>query len=132
MSVALDTSVVLRLLTGEPPAQTEAALTFLGLQSSPAVLSDLVIAESYHALKHHYSVSHSDAVKFLTMLAHDPKTRCSGVAQGVLKNLNESRSANLAGLLDLLIHADYQREDAQLITFDRDLGRLPGVLLLKD
>ena len=34
-------------------------------------------------------------------------------------------------LLDRIIHADYERDDLQLVTFDRDLARLPGTQLVE-
>ena len=62
MSAGLDTSVTLRLLTGVPTEQATAAREFVAASPSPVVISDLVIAETYFALRHHYEVPHADAV----------------------------------------------------------------------
>jgi len=56
VKVGLDTSVVLRLLTGEPELQARRALAELdALASSGAVplVSDLVVSEVYFALQYH-------------------------------------------------------------------------------
>ena len=68
MKVGLDTSVVLRLLLGQPADQTSRAVAFLDELSRGghhAVISDLVVAEAYFALQHHYDVSKQDALKGL-------------------------------------------------------------------
>jgi predicted nucleic acid-binding protein len=59
MSVALDTSVILRLLTGEPEALAGRAL--VEVQELPRggealVVSDLVVSEVYFALQYHYDM----------------------------------------------------------------------------
>ena len=57
MKAGLDTSVVLRLLLGQPADQAARAVAFLDELSRGghhAVVSDLVVAEAYFALQHHY------------------------------------------------------------------------------
>mgnify|MGYP001569072089 CR=1 FL=1 len=57
MSLGLDTSVLLRLLVGEPVALATKAQNRLVEAHhirQAVIISDLVIAEAYHALKHHY------------------------------------------------------------------------------
>ncbi|HEY5441835.1 MAG TPA: PIN domain-containing protein [Gemmatimonadaceae bacterium] len=131
MSVGLDTSVVLRLLTGTPPHQAETARGLLASAQEPVTLSDLVVGETYFALRHHYAVPHADAVRPLTALLSDPRVRGSGVARAVLAEASSRGPAkSRPGLIDRLIHADYGRDDLQLVTFDRDLARIPGVRLL--
>lgn len=127
MSVSLDTSVVLRLLTGEPAEQAEAATRFMAELESPALVSDLVISELYFTLRHHYSVPHTAAVKALLSFVRDSRVRNTGVAAQVLAHMG---SASRPGLIDRLIHADYDRDGFETITFDRDFSRLPNTRLL--
>lgn len=55
----LDTSVVVRLLVGMPEAQYRVArrrLENAHAQGETVLVSDLVIAETCHVLRHHYGI----------------------------------------------------------------------------
>ena len=127
MSLGLDTSVTLRLLTGQPPSQAEAARALVASAAAPVAISDLVVAETYFALRHHYAVPHAEAVRALHALLSDDRIRSSGIARAVLAGaVAQGASKSQPGLLDRFIHADYARDDLQLVTFDRELARLGG------
>lgn len=123
--IGLDTSVVLRLLVGEPRDQAETARRRLeegttGLPS--AAVSDLVVGETYFALRHHYAVPHAEAISSLASLLEDPRVRATGVARAVLREI--VRDDAPPGVIDRLIHGDYGRAGANLLTFDRQAARL--------
>ncbi|MFA7172022.1 MAG: hypothetical protein WC340_01195 [Kiritimatiellia bacterium] len=64
-SISIDTCVVLRLLVGTLEKQSEQAVGFLQESFSKGVricVSDLVVAESYHALIYHYNVPKLKAI----------------------------------------------------------------------
>lgn len=126
--VGLDTSVVVRLLIGEPELQAAAALRFLQRSVEPVLVSDLVIAESYFALRHHYATPHAAAIEFLIRLAEHPRIRTTTRAREVLA---VSAHKEAPGLVDRLIHADYQEQGATLLTFDRSAARLERARLLR-
>ena len=131
MSLALDTSVVVRLLTGQPTAQAEQARALLTRATDGVTVSDLVVGEVYFALRHHYAVPHGEAVRALAGFLHDPKVVSSGVARSVLANPEVAKVAkSFPGFMDRLILADYVRDDLALVTFDRVLGRQDGAQLL--
>lgn len=131
MSVALDTAVVIRLLTGTPAEQAELAREVIASEREPVTVSDLVVSESYFALRHHYSVAHSAAVRSLADMLQDARVRGSGIAPIVMRSLAEDGGEKpRPGVMDRLIHAEYQGHEHQLLTFDRDMGRLPGTRLL--
>lgn len=133
MSIDLDTSVVLRLITGQPPEQLEAARSCVSASVLPATVSDLVVAESYYALRYHYGVPHAEAVDGLSALLGDPRVRGTGVARGVLAEpATRLTTKATAGFVDRLIHATAAFEHATLVTFDKALARLPGVELLRE
>src|SRR5688572_22651322 len=59
VAIGLDTSVVLRLLIGEPRALTEVARRRIEralAAGERVVVTDLVVAEVFHALRYHYDV----------------------------------------------------------------------------
>ena len=64
MTVGLDTSVVLRLLVGEPATEARAARERVQAaheRGDSILVTDLVLAETYFALHHHYGVPKTEA-----------------------------------------------------------------------
>lgn len=131
--LGLDTSVVLRLLVGEPAHQGAVARQLLEGQGSTRTpsfgVSDLVVGGSYFALRHHYGVPHSRAVAALSALVDDRRIAATGVAREVLAAAGVGSGA---GVMDRLIHGDYDRAGAAMATFDRQAARLPGAVLLDE
>lgn len=129
----LDTSIVVRLLIGEPPDQAAAARRLLDEKSTrrapSAAVSDLVVGEAYFALRHHYSVPHARAVAALRALVGDARILSTGVARRVLGAPADEMVT--PGLMDRLIHGDYEDAGAVLVTLDRGAARLPGAQLLE-
>ena len=125
----LDTSVVVRLLIGTPEDQALAAQRALdGAAAGSLAVSDLVVAESYFALRHHYEVPHRKAIGALIALITDSRIHCTGIAARVLPSMPDKEQG--AGFMDRLIHASYELEDVALLTFDRAAARLPGAVLV--
>jgi predicted nucleic acid-binding protein len=132
VSLDLDTSVVLRLITGQPTEQLEAARACVAAAALPVTVSDLAVAESYHALRYHYGVPHPDAVDALRALLNDSRIRGSGIAPHVLAEpATRQATKSTAGFVDRLIHAGAVLDQSTLVTFDRALARLNGVQLLR-
>jgi len=132
-AIGLDTSVVVRLLTGEPPDQAARALAFVSesRQASNVIfVSDLVVTEAYYALHAHYGVPKSEALRTLLDLME------SGLVQPepggcALDALRAMKSApQKPGFADRLIHAQYRRHSAGLASFESASRRLAGARLL--
>jgi predicted nucleic acid-binding protein len=125
MTIGLDTSIVLRLLTGQPKAEAELARTRLEKamhERETVIVTDLVLAEAYFALHHHYGVTKTKARATLLAMVH------SGVITAVPgEALWALEPAAGAGLVDRLIHARHRAEGAISLTFDRKVGALEGV-----
>jgi predicted nucleic acid-binding protein len=122
-SVGLDTSVVVRLLTGDPESQAHTARTFLATCRSGNVrvcVSDLVVAEAYHALIYHYDAAKFEAVKALLAFLRHPGIHATGHAVEVLSEYAGSGP----GLVDRLIRSDLLDRADEVITFDADFARL--------
>jgi predicted nucleic acid-binding protein len=130
----LDTSVVLRLLTGDPPAQAQSAFRFvqdLHARGEPAHLSDQTVSEAYFALQHHYGVPKKDALTQLLSFLESGWVReePNGTAKKTLQAALSS--AQKPGFVDRLIHAQYRRASCRLATFEKASKRLVGTVLLK-
>jgi predicted nucleic acid-binding protein len=131
MKVGLDTSVVLRLLTGQPEDQAERAVAFLDAlarRGDRAVVSDLVVAETYFALQHHYHVPKNETIAALRRLFDDGEVESEGVAPEVLA-LGRLASAR-PGLVDRLIHGGYLTGAGGMATFEKASERLDSVKVL--
>lgn len=131
--IGLDTSVVLRLLVGAPAEQAAAALAFVKrnrLAGRRLVVSDIVISEAYFALHAHYDVPKPEAISaLLEMLRSGLVEPADGPA--VVEVLERAtRSSAKPGFVDRLIHAQYGRLPATVVTFERAARRLPETTLL--
>jgi predicted nucleic acid-binding protein len=126
--IGLDTSAVVRLLIGEPVAQAAAARALVEANAGETFVSDLVVAESYFALRHHYEVPHAHAVGALRALLEGGRVRPAGVALDVLRDAASSAAA--PGIVDRLIHAGYVAEGMELHTFDRAAAKLQRAKLI--
>ena len=125
--IGLDTSVVARLLVGEPAAQAAAARALIDAHAGEVYVSDLVVAETYFALRHHYAVPHGETIRSLRALLEDRRVRATGVALDVLRG---AAGAPTPGFVDRLIHGGYDADGIELHTFDRSAARLPRAKLI--
>ncbi|MDD4869338.1 MAG: PIN domain-containing protein [Kiritimatiellae bacterium] len=129
MIYGLDTSIVLRLLTGEPKElalQAVRRITALVDNEDSCVISDLVAAETYYALQFHYKMPKGDALSALMLLGKDDHgIRFSGATGKVLQTPRLSQ-AN-PGFVDRLIYAGYQQEGHAMLTCEHAAKKLAGV-----
>jgi len=125
MSYGIDTSVLVRLLVGEPAAvatKVRERLLELHRLRQPVIASDLVIAEAYVALKYHYAIE-PDAIRggLQAMLA-------SGLVQpepgsAVLAVL-QAKVGGRAGFVDRLIQASYAVDGMTTLTVDKAQAKI--------
>jgi len=128
---AIDTNVVLRLVTGEPAALADAARALLERAESRGdrlLVSDLVIAESFHALRHHFGVPAERAAAHLAALLNDPAVAGEAAADLLAA---PDMAVEPPGFMDRLILAHAARHGATLRTFDTRLAALPGTERLR-
>ena len=131
MKIGLDTSVILRLLTGEPEEQAKCALDeaqALIQQGSVLLVSDLVVSEVYFALQHHYGMPKSEALKLLAQFLGDSAIQSIGAAEAVLAVPNLATAK--PGFIDRMIHAEYEISGQEMLSFEKAAGRLSGVRVL--
>ncbi|MEO0413795.1 MAG: PIN domain-containing protein [Verrucomicrobiota bacterium] len=131
--IGLDTSVVVRLLIGEPSELAEVAIGFLDevfISGDKVVVSDVVVGEVYFALQHHYGVPKAEALLALKEFFASAEVVSSGEAAKIL-NETENLASAKPGFVDRLIHADYVANYDSMVTFERKAARLPEVKVLK-
>jgi predicted nucleic acid-binding protein len=127
----IDTSVFVRLLTGDPAQEYADSVEALRavLQSVPGttiVVSNQVIGEAYVALQHHYGVNKTDARQAMVSVFQSGLVAPQNGAS-VLAALNTRTGC---GLLDRLITEDYHQHGCITLTRDRRMAKLPGAQLL--
>lgn len=131
--IGLDTSVVLRLLVGEPAAQAEAAAAALARVKhggAAVIVSDLVVMEAYFALHAAYNVPKKEALNALAEMfrSGDVRPEPGGCAQEILNECLTSSSK--PGFVDRMIHAQYRNHGAHLATFEKASDKLPDAEVL--
>ena len=128
----IDTSILVRLLTGDPEDGFRACLAALTelreREGAEIFASNQVIGEAYVAVQHHYGISKADARRGLS----------SVLRSGLVAPLNGSAVISAleitagCGLLDRLIADDYRRGDVLTLTLDRRMAKLPHTRLLTE
>jgi predicted nucleic-acid-binding protein len=132
MIVGLDTSVVIRLLTLDPPDQASCAMDYLleRRAAGDAVhVSDWALAETYYALQYHYGVPKKAALDALRQFTASPGVTASETATMVLAlpGLESARP----GFIDRLIHGLYLKNGAtEIATFEQSARKLPHTRVL--
>lgn len=122
----IDTSVFVRLLTGDPDSDYRKTLRAFEkrLESEPQAeffASNHVIGEAYIALQHHYSVA-KDAAK---AALHDVLTSGLCAPLNGAAVLTALKTDSGSGLLDRLIVDDYATRGIKALTNDRKMAALP-------
>src|SRR5947209_5382180 len=104
MRVGLDTSVMLRLVTGEPEDLALIALRTVErlLEAKHAVtVSDLVASETYFALQHHFRMPKSEALRVLAEFFQTSPVEAAGAAAQILATPNLANAQ--PGFVDRMI-----------------------------
>ena len=122
----IDTSVLVRLVTGDPQPDFERCVETLRAllegDGAEILVSNQVVGETYVAVQHHYGVTKAAArTGLLDVLRSGLVKPLNGRA--VLATL-ETRAG--PGLLDRLIADDHARAGLETLTLDRKMATLPG------
>ena len=128
----LDTSVLVRLLTGLPEKQFSVALEFLREQRHQGReihITAMVIAEAYFALQTHYGYSKADAIKTITLFVKHSGVDLEESLQKVLQT--PGLASSNPGFVDRLIHAECMDAGHSLVSFEKAAKKLESTVVLK-
>ncbi len=129
---ALDTSVVMRLLTGQPLDLATTARRYMAdteQVGAKVFVSNLVVLEAYFACQHHYGMAKDAVLTGLQRLLSMPTFVVHPQLLPLLAT--EGLAAAKPGFLDRLIHAEAITARLPLITFEKAAARLPQTQILK-
>lgn len=123
----IDTSVLVRLVTGDPGPEFSRCVTALSAlvedDGAEIFASNQVIGEAYVAVQHHYGISRSETrAGLLDVLQSGLVAPLNG--RSVIAALEASGGA---GLFDRLIADEYSRASLQTLTLDMRMAALPHV-----
>ena len=121
----IDTSVLVRLVTGDPAdmyAHTVGELSKLIQRGDEVLASNQVIGEAYIAIQHHYGIEKG------TVRSELSRTLLSGLVAPLngraVNDLLEARGG--AGLIDRLISDDYSQQGLSVLTLDQRMASIKG------
>lgn len=125
---AADTNILVRLLTRDDPAQTEAAEALL--KDGPLWVSHVVLAETAWVLEKGYERPKDQIFAVMTALVDNQDIHVDEPA--VVAAALASFGASSAGFSDcLILEVAKSKGHLPLATFDRKLAKLPGAFQVK-
>ena len=121
----VDTNILVRHLTGDPPGQARRATAFLGAHHE-LVLTDVVLAETVYVLTSFYGRPRPEVATAARALLAMP-TVAVGDLDLLLRSLELYESARL-GYAEAYLAAAAELSGIELVaSFDRDLDRVPTI-----
>ena len=136
MTYGVDTSVLLRVLTGQPVAlaqKVRARLKDLWRSGVQCRVCDVVVSEAYYALQHSYGISKEKAILALKQLAENPGFKFSDAACAALATPNLAKAS--PGFIDRVIHGTYVPDadgEHMMLTCERDAKKLGAVEVIRE
>ncbi|MGA2543333.1 MAG: PIN domain-containing protein [Verrucomicrobiota bacterium] len=124
----VDTNILLRFLSGEPPRQAAAARRlFAGAAAGEVVLdvSPVIVAETIYTLVSFYGVERKKSVEKLLLLLRQPGLKIRDSTQ-VFSALERLLTANV-GFADAFLAAGGAEENVPVASFDRDLDKFRDI-----
>ena len=119
MTALLDTSVVLRYLTDDPPHLGRISARLIEGEDR-LLISDVVIAEASHVLTSYYGASRGEVLdQLVALLRRDNVDTLFLPKETVLEALTKCRPSGRVSIPDALIWAAARRERVPVYTFDR-------------
>ena len=125
MTFGLDTSVVLRLLTGQPQELAERALARYqeGIANGDSFyVSDVVASETYYAIQHHYGKTKEEALSALKGFSE---------GEGISFSPNFTASINTPsihrvnpGFVDRMLVSGYREQGQITLSCEKSFRRL--------
>lgn len=131
LRAGVDTSVLMRLLTGTPEVPFEQAIAYVAETDTLdqcLLVSNLVVAEAYFACQHHYAMPKQDVLDGLCALLSKP---VFVVEPGLIQLLDQVGLATAKpGFIDCLIHLEYTKVGTGLVSFEKSAAKLPETEIL--
>ena len=125
MTYALDTSVLVRILSNSPqPLATDVVANVAGRIADGDLMyvSNLVASESYYAMQHHYGVDKRTVLQALKFMSAQPGFLFAPEARSVL-SIDGLEQMN-PGFVDRLIHGESEQKGMVVLSCEKSFRRL--------
>lgn len=121
MSAFVDTNVLIRHLTGDPPALADRATRFLA-GTEPLWLADLIVTEVVYVLQSFYEVERRDVAEMARTIVSSDRMRV--VDQPLLLRAIELYEVDRLAFADAYLVASAERTGVgAVVSFDRAISR---------
>jgi predicted nucleic acid-binding protein len=125
LTAFVDTNVLIRHLTGDPPDQAARATKFLG-EIDTLLLPDVIVAETVYALESFYEVAVEEVARLVrSIIAFDPIQVANQPL--LLRSLEVYETYRIDYAEAYLAASAETTEIDQIASFDRAIDRLPTV-----
>ena len=131
MTHGLDTSVVVRIISGLPEGAAEKvgeriAADIVG--GDVFTVSALVLSETYFALQHHYAFTKEEALQSLLAFSRTDGIQMPESIKAILESTNLAR-AN-PGFVDRMIVSEYATAGSDTYSCEKSFRRLDGAVVI--
>ena len=127
MKVALDTSVLVRILTNKPQPLAAEVISIVERRianGDTMLVSNLVLSEAYYAVQHHYGVDKKSALFALRFLSVQSGFEFSELARHVL--CTDGLDPMNPGFVDRLICGEQEELGITVLSCEKSFARLPN------
>lgn len=131
MTIGLDTSALVHIISGEPPEAAERVARHIADVldgGGTCLVSDIAAFEAYYALQQFYGMTKGEVIGHLRALSVTPGFRFTGTVASILETPNLDR-AN-PGFIDRVIAEEYRAAGATTVSCEKSFRKLPMALVI--
>ena len=131
MTHGLDTSVVVRIISGLPEGAAEKVGERIAAEIADGddfAVSALVLSEAYFALQHHYAFTKEEALQSLLAFSRTEGIKIPKSIKAILESANLAR-AN-PGFVDRMIVNEYATAGRDTYSCEKSFRRLDGTVFV--
>ena len=131
MTHGLDTSVIVRIISGLPEGAAEKVGQRIAADIADGevfIVSALVLSEAYFALQHHYAFTKEEALQSLIAFSRTDGIKIPDSLKAILQSANLAKSN--PGFVDRMIVSEYARLGRDTYSCEKSFRRLAGTVVI--
>ena len=131
MTHGLDTSVVVRIISGLPEGAAEKVGERIAAEIAGGddfAVSALVLSETYFALQHHYAFTKEEALQSLLAFSCTEGIRVAESIRAILESPNLAKAK--PGFVDRMIVGEYTTVGSDTYSCEKSFRRLDGAVVI--
>lgn len=131
MTHGLDTSVIVRIISGLPEGSAEKVGQRIAADIADGdvfTVSALVLSEVYFALQHHYAFTKEEALQSLIAFSRTDGIKIPDSLKSILQSANLAKSN--PGFVDRMIVSEYASLGSDTYSCEKSFRRLTGTVVI--